>query len=172
MKKTTLLLIILCVIITAVYWDSLDNEFAYDDIFFITTNTYIQDIGHWKTYFTQAESTSFKDHGVYRPFRTLSYALDYRWGKLAPRGYHIVNVLLHVITTLLVYLFCVRVFSFAKIAQAQTVSVLAAFFFGPPSGPVRSGQLGIMPGRFAFCFFLHRGNLAVSAFFGKQACFR
>ncbi|MBN1793921.1 MAG: hypothetical protein JW844_03045 [Candidatus Omnitrophica bacterium] len=132
MKTTTILLVVLCAIVVIVYWDSLDNEFAYDDIFFIVTNTYIQDLSQWGTYFTRAEATSFQDHGVYRPLRTLSYALDYRrWG-LEPRGYHLVNLLLHIVSTFLVYRLCIRIFSYAFTGPAgriRTLSLIATFLF-------------------------------------------
>lgn len=39
----------------------------------------------------------------YRPLNTLSYFIDYRFWKLNPRGYHLTNLTIHTLNSLLVY---------------------------------------------------------------------
>jgi hypothetical protein len=43
------------------------------------------------------------DHAYYRPIVSLSYALDARWSGLDPRGYHLTNVVLYALASVLFY---------------------------------------------------------------------
>ncbi|MDR4508429.1 MAG: tetratricopeptide repeat protein [Candidatus Brocadiaceae bacterium] len=87
----------------AVYFNSLDNTFVYDDVFTITDNYFIRDWGNLSSFLTE---DYFKNTGevTYRPLVTLSYFIDYSIWHLNPVGYHLTNVVLHVFTVLLVYL--------------------------------------------------------------------
>jgi len=51
---------------------------------------------------------SSMDLNLYTPLTTLSFALDYAMWGLNPFGYHAVNLLLHLLNTWLVFLFCLR----------------------------------------------------------------
>ena len=49
-------------------------------------------------------------HKSFRPVCTTSFRLNYLFGELDPFGYHLVNVLLHVVSSLLFLCVCVHVF--------------------------------------------------------------
>ncbi|XP_076361298.1 protein O-mannosyl-transferase TMTC2-like isoform X1 [Tachypleus tridentatus] len=85
------------------HWNTLAADFAYDDSRAIKTN---QDLlpstplsslfrdDFWGTPLTHSGS-----HKSYRPLCVLSFRMNYWLGGLDPWGYHVVNVLLHVLVT-------------------------------------------------------------------------
>lgn len=99
---------ILCLIIiigAIVFNNALKNDFVWDDEFFIEKNTYIRSLKFIPAYFTKKEALA---EGVlsgenYRPFLPFSYAIDYCFWKLNPFGYHLTNVVFHIINALLVF---------------------------------------------------------------------
>ncbi len=61
----------------------------------------------------------------YHPLTILSLALNYQAGKLDPHGYHLVNVLLHLLNTLLVF-----VFIYLLTKRNLTIAAIVSLFFG------------------------------------------
>ena len=55
----------------------------------IVGNRLIRDINHLPGFFTEPT------YSFYRPLRSISYLLDYRYWKLNPVGFHLTNILLH-----------------------------------------------------------------------------
>src|SRR5712692_9504485 len=91
----------------AVYLNSLGGQFVFDDTSIIQNNPQIRSLGitnlqhifgshYWQTVAGQG--------GLYRPVVILSYALNYAVGGFDPAGYHFVNVLLHALNSVLVFL--------------------------------------------------------------------
>lgn len=76
------------------YVNTLGHGFVFDDLSLITQNPQVK----------QFRWTNFVSPTGYRPLRTLTYAINYAVGGENPFGYHLVNVLLHAINALLVYL--------------------------------------------------------------------
>ena len=84
-----------------IYWNTLQHEFVnFDDLDLVVRNGYIKTLSvqNIKAIFTPGVV------GAYQPLRTLSYAVDYHFWKLNPRGYHLTNILCHAWSTLFVYL--------------------------------------------------------------------
>lgn len=86
-----------------VYANSLGNGFTFDDHAIVEDNpsilsldlVHIFSVPYWPN----------REHaGLYRPLTTLSLAFNYAIHRFDPLGYHGINVLLHVLNTLLVYL--------------------------------------------------------------------
>jgi len=103
--KTSLLFyqIALLVVFSALpYLYTLGNGFVYDDKFTITNNYLIKSWHRVSTIFT---SGYFTDSGElsYRPVVTLSYFFDYAVWRLNPLGYHLTNILLHCLNTVLLF---------------------------------------------------------------------
>src|SRR3970282_244863 len=89
-----------------VYFNSLHNDFHYDDLHHIQKNFYIRDIKNIPLFFTEPRTFSALS-GIahhYRPFVMVSYAVNYYFGKLNPMGYHLVNLGLHVGSAFLLFL--------------------------------------------------------------------
>ncbi len=94
-----LILLALVVAPIIVYANSLGNGFVYDDITIIVNNEEIRD---WHNIFTQFTP--------YRQMRWISFTLDYALWELNPFGYHLSNLMFHIICTLLVYGFICAAF--------------------------------------------------------------
>ncbi len=88
-----------------VYAPGLTGEFVSDDHRFILLNGENLDRlqAPW-VYFTEPLTNADRgDSDIYRPWRTLSYALDWRLFGPAPLGYHLHSVLLHGLAVFLAY---------------------------------------------------------------------
>ena len=115
------ILIIVCLSLLN-YLNSLSNKFVYDDEFVIVNNYFIKTWDNFshlfnKDYFRYAEELS------YRPVVTLSYFIDYSiWG-LNPFGFHLTNLLLHTLNSVLIF------FLFTYFLNNRTVSFVAALLF-------------------------------------------
>lgn len=81
-------------------------------------------IQNFYTNWVQAQGTQF-----YRPFISLTLALDYFFWKANPVGYHITNFLYQVASSILLFLCTRRLFNYKRAAEAQTVGFLAGAFF-------------------------------------------
>ena len=92
----------------AVFSNTLSHGFLenWDDPFYISNNAYIQGFSwaNLKAVFTK------EFVGNYAPLHLLSYMIDYEIWELNHRGYHLTNVLLHVMNTILVFILLFRIY--------------------------------------------------------------
>ena len=87
------------------YSNSLDNGFHYDDSHSIVENYHIRSPARIADFFVDPTTFSREPAmAMYRPVVQTTYALNYALGKYLPLGYHLVNVALHGVVALLVYL--------------------------------------------------------------------
>ncbi len=121
----------------AVYLNALHNPFVYDDRDTVVANPSLADPSNVR--FLLAYSP-------FRPVVNVSYAIDRRvWGE-RPFGFHLTNVLLHAIATLLLYVWLLRVFSdrgFARHAEEAAFAGAALFALHP----IQSEAVGYISGR-------------------------
>ncbi len=101
MKKvaTIVSLVIILTVTLAAFAPSLQNGFNYDDDIYIVNNRFIQTLSAFNL---KKICTSFFA-GNYQPVTILTYALEYRYFKLNPSGYHLTNLILHLLNCLLVF---------------------------------------------------------------------
>jgi protein O-mannosyl-transferase len=95
-------IILLILVGTGVYFNSLDNGFVYDDLVTVEENFFIRDwsnLGKFlsRDYYARSEEYSF------RPLVTLTYFSDWALFGTDPRGYHLTNLILHLLAGLAVY---------------------------------------------------------------------
>lgn len=84
-----------------VYANSLSNDFVFDDQITVLGDPTIKTLSSISRYFV-GEQTSF--NGVYyRPVVSSSLAVDYASWAFRPFGYHLTNVLIHVLNCILFY---------------------------------------------------------------------
>lgn len=100
-KRNVVIFLLVLVILTGLlYWRSLYNDFVnLDDNEHVYKNPVIRSLA-WdniKEMFTGARM------GNWIPLTQISFALDYHFGGLEPFGYHLTNLLLHILNTLLVF---------------------------------------------------------------------
>jgi hypothetical protein len=100
-KSSTVLLVSLILIITfAAFSPCLKNGFVnWDDDMYVTENSAIQD---FSLHGVKDIFTSFF-FGNYQPVTMLSYLIEYKFFKLNPFGYHLTNLILHLLNCLLVF---------------------------------------------------------------------
>lgn len=92
-------LVLLAAVVFAVYGRALDAPFIFDDLPTVVENPSIRRL--WPLVGDAANPGPLNPPATAstarRPLANLSFALDYRWGGLEPRGYRIVNLVLHVL---------------------------------------------------------------------------
>lgn len=145
-----LLLSLLC------YANSLNNDFVFDDPLVITDNPGIRGIENIPGLLGLTSGWT-----AYRPVRMASYALDYTLNKMVwrraggyegadegynPFGYHVSNIALHVMTSLLVFLVVLR------LAGNGRIAFLAAGLFA--LHPVHTDSVTYLSGRRDILFTL------------------
>ena len=97
----------------ALYANTLVNGFVYDDAVGILSNPYIQNFHHLGRIFTSTVFSFQGDDGIsnyYRPLLNFVYLLCHSVFADLPFGYHLVNVLLHVLVVALVFAVAVQLF--------------------------------------------------------------
>lgn len=100
-------MIIIVVVSVLVYLCALGNNFVYDDTFTITNNYLIRAWDGIPTLFTNDYFTASGELS-YRPVVTLSYFVDYFIWQLNPLGYHLTNVVLHTLNSVLLFFLFTR----------------------------------------------------------------
>ncbi len=124
----------ICSLGALVYSNSLDAAFVYDDTRSITGNPRIR-VEHlgWRELYEAAFESPLP-----RPVANLSFALNHYIGEYEVAGYHVVNVAIHLVNGVLVYL--LALFLFAHSAHPRPsrewAALLAALVF--TAHPVQS----------------------------------
>ena len=128
-----------------VYLNALDNPFVYDDYWTVVHNPTIRQLFDLRTIVSGA---------ITRPVVNLSYAIDRAvWGE-APFGFHVTNVLLHIINTLLLSStdprpMQVRASLWCRVASAairpSVAAFIAAILFAVH--PISTEAVGYISGR-------------------------
>ena len=99
------------------YANSLSGSFHYDDFHSIVDNPHIRTLGNLPAFFTDPLMFSGDpDKKMYRPLVLLSYAGNYALDGYEVRGYHLVNILLHLGCSLLVWRLGLRLFGSGLLA--------------------------------------------------------
>ena len=92
-------------IISIVYSNTLEAPFVLDDKFVIVENPIVKDLGYMVN---PSEAKVHKGRFEYEIFRRryigyLTFAINYWFHKLDVTGYHLVNIAIHIINSLIVY---------------------------------------------------------------------
>ena len=103
-RRHLLSILLIAVVSTAIYANTLKNGFVYDDRYSIVNNDLIKDFGNWLKLLTR-DYFNLSGEMSYRPVVTLSYFFDYALFGMKPWGYHLINILIHAINGALVYMF-------------------------------------------------------------------
>jgi len=87
-----------------VYTPALRNDFVWDDVQYVTENSMIRSLNTHSLY---RMLTSFHASN-WHPLTWLSLAIDYTLWDLNPLGYHLINIILHGVNTLLVFFLVIQ----------------------------------------------------------------
>ncbi|MGA9111573.1 MAG: tetratricopeptide repeat protein [Smithella sp.] len=104
-RKKLIVYIVLAVVTLAVFWQVNQYDFInFDDYFYVTENSHIQS-GITLDGIRWAFSTRYFE--LWHPLLWLSFMFDYQFHGLNAGGYHVTNLILHILSTLLLFwLFC------------------------------------------------------------------
>ena len=135
---------LLVAVALGLYWNTLGHEFVHDDLTLIQQNRTV----------TELRWGDILSHRVYRPVRTLTYAFNYWLGGPEPTGYHLFNLLLHALNSLLVY------WLFRAVTGRRTLALAGALLFA--AHPVQTGAVAYVSGRkdLLAAFFILAGCLS------------
>ena len=129
-KRLSLGIISIFILGFAVFCWSLKNDFVYDDISFIVKNEIIKKLSNTILFFTSKFSVSpGGQHHVYRPLRTLSFALDFSLWGLKPWGYRLTNILLHIFTSITLFFILKHLFEKTQIKHSWSFSFISTLLF-------------------------------------------
>ncbi|MDX9703787.1 MAG: tetratricopeptide repeat protein [Candidatus Auribacterota bacterium] len=131
-KHLAAFLLVTAVCIIA-YCNSLQNGFVYDDASVIVENRYITDISNIRDifskddYFARSGVGKYRRYGEgsYRPIVTLSYFMDAVIWKKNPFGYHLANLIYHLLYVLVLYFLIFRLSgSFTMALMSSAISAI------------------------------------------------
>jgi len=94
---TILPFLILSILPCITYFNTLNNDFVFDDLPLIQGNENFPSLRNINDIISVIAGED-----EYRPVRTLSYAIDYYFSRLNPLSYHISNIVYHTINCFLV----------------------------------------------------------------------
>jgi hypothetical protein len=99
-KQNLIVYVFLTVVTLAVFWQVNQYDFVFDDGVYVTKNSHIQsgitlDGIRWAVCSTDAE--------LWHPLTWLSLMLDNQLYGLNAGGYHLTNLILHILNTLLLF---------------------------------------------------------------------
>ncbi len=115
-----------------VYGNSLFNNFVWDDEEQILNNGIIREITNIPYLFT---SSTFNTGGAglsgwyYKPLMPISFALTNAVFGLMPFGFHFVSLTLHIINSILVFIFFKKIFDLKKYAYSKSTSFILSLLF-------------------------------------------
>lgn len=149
--------LIIIVVSYIVFYNSLHNEFVFDDESVIVNNASIQNTDNIVKYFSGEEGFHKVIGKYYRPLVSASYAVDFSiWG-LDPYGFHLTNLIIHIIACLL--LFKILSLLFSRYKYRNIFSLFGALIFAVH--PIHteavswiSGRTDSMVSMFFFASFL------------------
>ena len=112
-KILHIVLISVCVWIA--FGNAINFDFVWDDYALIIDNKKIRHLSSLHDFFTTSfwdidEDVQDKTRSFYRPLLMSSYAADYSLYGFNPRGFHLTNILAHVLCSIIVYVLAVRLF--------------------------------------------------------------
>jgi len=112
-------LVLLALLTIAVYGNSLVNGFVWDDEFIIVNDPAVRGVSGAPTLMLSPDVVK----PYYRPLNRASYLLDHRLFGMRPAGFHAVNVVIHLLNVLFLFLLGLRLF------PAAAPAALAAALF-------------------------------------------
>ncbi len=135
------------------YANAVSHPFVHDDVVFIQNNPQIAKWDHLERIFLHPAFPN-KDIPVnpyYRPFLELIYRFEYAFFAFDPQGYHLINIFMHIMNSLLVYV--LMNFLWRQVGLAVAVALI--FLLHPIQTEAVACVAGIS--NLVFSFFLLTG---------------
>ncbi len=104
-----------------VFYNGLSGEFVHDDIL-VLSHSFFNEQSRISGFFGQPYFEGFRQAGLYRPLTQISLAFNFLIAS-SPFGFHLVNILLHIVNSFLIFLLL------KKITKESRFSLITALFF-------------------------------------------
>ena len=126
-----------------VFYNTLGNDFVFDDESVIQNYPAIRDLSSIPKFFTAEEGFHKVIGNYYRPVVYTTYTIDYSLWGLNPYGFHLTNNLINLIASLFLLAILIRLF--AKYKYGLLASLLASLIFS--THPVHTEAVSWVSGR-------------------------
>ncbi len=126
-KKEHLILAVILIITIIAFYPTFENGFTnWDDNKYVTENLDI------KKQWNEKIGIFFSEYcmGNYHPFTMISLAIDYHIDGLNPMTFHITNLILHLINTLLVFWFILLLLKSVNYKRSLEIALITSALFG------------------------------------------
>lgn len=142
----------------AVYLNVYSNQFVFDDESVVVGDQSITQLSNIPKYFTAQEGFHKVIGRYYRPVVSATYALDYALWGLKPFGFHLTNVIIHIINSLLFFKLLLLLFPVEK-GKSPQARLYAVIFGGLIFAvhPIHTEAVSWVSGRtdsLSFTFFI------------------
>lgn len=140
------------------FFNTLSNQFVFDDESVVQNNLSIQSLSSIPKYFTADDGFHKVIGRYYRPIVSSTYAIDYAIWKLDPWGFHLTNVIIHIIACLLLFALLKEIFRGKKYAVIASLIGTLVFLVHPVHTEAVSwvsGRTDSMVTLFFFASFLY-----------------
>jgi len=134
-RKVVFAIVVLSIIIVSIYSNSFDCSWHFDDEANITDNPnlHLRELS-WENIRRALFSNRKTPHVPYRPIACLSFALNYYFGGLDVFGYHLVNIFIHLISSIFLFLFIYHTLNLPNLkekyaAHSYSIALLATIFW-------------------------------------------
>ncbi len=112
-----------------IYANSLHSQFVYDDDLLIKNNVFLTKLSNIKYLFTK-EYYAGSGEFTYRPLTTLTYMIDYHFWKSSVVGYHLTNIIFHILAGIALYFFILTITPMLDMKlPAYPVAILSGLLF-------------------------------------------
>lgn len=118
---------ILAVFSFLLFVNTISNGFVFDDESVVENNLSIREISNIPKFFTGDEGFHKVIGRYYRPVVSATYTIDYFFWKLNPTGYHLTNIIIHLVSVLL--LFRILIILSEKYKYGLQASFIGALIF-------------------------------------------
>lgn len=143
--------VLLALVSVAVYFNTFTGDFVFDDESVVLGDPSIMHLSNIPKYFTGQEGFHKVIGRYYRPVVSTSYALDYFLWEYKPIGFHITNVMIHVLNTLLVFKLLLLLFKNYQHKYKTYFLMLGAGLFAV--NPIHTEAVAWVSGRTDSLFF-------------------
>lgn len=104
-----------------IFFNALNGDFIHDDLL-VLSHSFFSQPSKILSFFSQPYFEGFYQAGLYRPLTQFSFGLNFLISS-SPFGFHLINVLLHLINTFLIFLFL------KKLTANERLSLISALLF-------------------------------------------
>jgi Tfp pilus assembly protein PilF len=114
-KQASIAIVLLACLLLIIYSNTFQASWHLDDYDRIVHNsrlhlTNLQPQSIWQTFFSSIDNGYHKPDQLYRPVPCLTFGLNWYFGKDGVAGYHVVNLLIHYLTAVFLYLTVLNLF--------------------------------------------------------------